>query len=183
VLVLGHGAGGGTESTDLRLISAAVAAAGYRVMLYDQPWRVAGRRIAPRPAALDEAWLGSVSRMRVGQLVVGGRSAGARVACRTAEALGAVGVVALAFPLHPPGRPGTSRAGELMAVGVPTIVIQGERDAFGTPLEVAVAAPDLRIVAVPGADHSLRCGRDEVVTAERLGVAADHVVGFLASLA
>jgi len=179
VLVLGHGAGGGTDSLDLRLVTRAVVDAGYRVVLIDQPWRVAGRRIAPRPAALDVAWLEVVQRLKATRLVLGGRSAGARVACRTAGALGADGVVALAFPLHPPGRPQASRASELSAVQAPVLVIQGERDPFGSPRDIAQAVPAARVVSVPGADHSLRCSGGEEVTAVRLGLAADAVVGFL----
>lgn len=181
-LVLGHGAGGGTDAVDLRLIGEVVAAAGFRVVLVDQPWRVAGRRIAPRPAALDAAWLEVVGRLRTGPLVVGGRSAGARVACRTSGELGASGVLALAFPLHPPGRPETSRAGELRMVASPLLVVQGERDPFGTPAQVRRAAPGARVVGVSGADHSLRCGRDERRTAERIGIAARQVVDFLGGL-
>ncbi len=115
-LVLGHGAGGGTDSVDLVAVTAAAAAAGWRVHGVDQPWRVAGKRIAPAPPRLDEAWTAVLAVLRAegllsGPLVLGGRSAGARVACRTAAAEDAAGVLALAFPLHPPGRPEKSRAG------------------------------------------------------------------------
>jgi predicted alpha/beta-hydrolase family hydrolase len=155
-LVLGHGAGGGVEAVDLQALAAAVAAAGHAVVLVEQPWRVAGRRIAPRPVVLDEAWLDAVRALRPsGPLVVGGRSAGARVACRTADAVGAAGVVALAFPLHPPGRPDRSRAAELAGSPVPTLVIQGAKDPFGTAAEVRSAVPSVQVVPVVGADHSL----------------------------
>jgi predicted alpha/beta-hydrolase family hydrolase len=156
VLVLGHGAGGGVEATDLQGLALGVAAAGFTVALVEQPWRVAGRRVAPRPADLDDAWVQVLGRLRPrGRVVVGGRSAGARVACRTAVATGAAGVVAIAFPLHPPGRPDRSRAGELHAAGVPVLVLQGTRDPFGTPVEVIAAAPGVRVLPLAGGDHGL----------------------------
>jgi uncharacterized protein len=162
-LVLGHGAGGGAEAPDLVAVADAAAGAGWRVLRVEQPWRVAGGRIAPAPPRLDLAWTAVLDRLRddgllAGPLVLGGRSAGARVACRTATASGAVGVVALAFPLHPPGRPEKSRAGELTGAGVPVLVVQGETDAFGGPEAVAAVLagqPDASVYAVPG-DHSLR---------------------------
>ena len=159
-LVLGHGAGGGVDAADLQALAAAVRSAGHAVVLVEQPWRVSGRRIAPRPAALDEAWVDAVRALRPGgPLVLGGRSAGARVACRTADDLGAAGVVALAFPLHPPGRPERSRAEELRACPVPVLVVQGDRDPFGTPGEVRRAAgrsrPRVAVVPIPGGDHGL----------------------------
>ena len=135
MLVLGHGAGGGVGAPDLGAASAQALRQGWRVVLLEQPWHVAGRKVATAPPRLDEAWLAALEQVpREGPLVVGGRSAGARVACRTAAGLGAVGVLALAFPLHPPGRPDRSRARELAlpgAAGVPVVVVQGERDAFG----------------------------------------------------
>lgn len=159
-LVLGHGAGGGVGAPDLVAATAAALAAGVAVALVEQPYRVAGRR-SPAPAAqLDEAWTSVVDQLRAGALarlplVCGGRSSGARVACRTAAATGAVGVVCLAFPLHPPGRPSApSRLPELDAVVVPTLVIQGERDPFGIPPE----SERRSVVLVPG-DHGLRAGR------------------------
>jgi predicted alpha/beta-hydrolase family hydrolase len=159
-LVLGHGAGGGIGSADLAAVAAAAAAAGWRAVLVDQPWRVAGRRIAPAPPRLDEGWTAVLTALRAeltGPLVLGGRSAGARVACRTAAAQGAAGVLALAFPLHPPGTPEKSRAAELQSVDVPLLVVQGETDAFGRPAEVAAALTGHAGVVhpVPG-DHALR---------------------------
>ncbi len=128
--------------------------------------------MAPRPDLLDEAWLSAVGALRPsGPIVVGGRSAGARVACRTAGSLGAVGVVALAFPLHPPGRPERTRAEELRACPVPVLVIQGSRDPFGSANEVAAVARGLRVVEVHGADHSLARGD--------LGPAVEAVVALL----
>ncbi|CCH90738.1 conserved protein of unknown function [Modestobacter italicus] len=166
-LVLGHGAGGGVDSADLRAVAGAGAQAGWRVLLVEQPWRVAGKRIAPAPPRLDEAWTAVLAQVRDlvdGPLVLGGRSAGARVACRTAPAQGAAGVLALAFPLHPPGRPEKSRAAELRGVGVPLVVVQGETDAFGRPAEVeaALAGHAGTVRPVPG-DHAL--GRDPAAVA------------------
>jgi predicted alpha/beta-hydrolase family hydrolase len=171
-LVLGHGAGGGIESVDLVAVTAAAAAAGWRVHGVEQPWRVAGKRIAPAPPRLDEAWTAVLADLRAagrltGPLVLGGRSAGARVACRTAADQGAHGVLALAFPLHPPGRPEKSRAGELTAVAVPLVVVQGETDAFGGPELVAAALAGhahASVYAVPG-DHALKKNVDVVAAA------------------
>lgn len=160
-LVLGHGAGGGVESTDLIAVAGAAAGAGWRALRVEQPWKVAGRRIAPAPARLDEGWTAVLGALRVageltGPLVQGGRSAGARVACRTASAQDAAGVLGLAFPLHPPGKPERSRAAELALVAVPLLVVQGRTDAFGSPAEVeaALAGHPGQVCAVPG-DHAL----------------------------
>jgi predicted alpha/beta-hydrolase family hydrolase len=170
-LVLGHGAGGGRQSADMTALAAGAAAAGWRVLRVDQPWRVAGRRVAPAPARLDEGWTAVLAALRSdgelpGALVLGGRSAGARVACRTAADQGAAGVLALAFPLHPPGRPEKSRAHELRGVAVPLLVVQGERDAFGGPGEVteALAGHPGQVRGVPG-DHALNRDVDAVVAA------------------
>jgi predicted alpha/beta-hydrolase family hydrolase len=155
-LVLGHGAGGGVESPDLVGATEAARSAGFSVALIEQPYRVAGRR-SPAPAnQLDAAWIAVVSQLRAGPLsglpiLTGGRSAGARVACRTAAETDSVGVLCLAFPLHPPGRPDKSRLSELEAVKVPTLVVQGESDPFGMP-------PNGRsrtVARVPGT-HSLK---------------------------
>jgi uncharacterized protein len=137
-MVLGHGAGGGVGAPDLVAATEAALAAGVSVALVEQPYRVAGRR-SPAPAAqLDTAWCAVVSQLRAGALaglplVVGGRSSGARVACRTAGETGAMAVLCLAFPLHPPGRPERTRLSELEAVAVPVLVVQGESDPFGMP--------------------------------------------------
>ncbi|HRY10275.1 MAG: hydrolase [Actinobacteria bacterium] len=160
-LVLGHGAGGGGLAPDLAAIAEHLPSHGVSVLLHEQPWKVAGKKVAAAPAVLDEAWVESLATLSPrGRLIVGGRSAGARVACRTAERVGADAVVALAFPLHPPGRPDRSRADEL-AVEVPLRIVQGERDPFGRPDEFPGG---LDLVAVSG-DHSLRQGLDEVVAA------------------
>jgi predicted alpha/beta-hydrolase family hydrolase len=151
LLVLGHGAGGGIGARDLVAAQRAALAAGFSVALVEQPYLVAGRR-SPAPAAqLDAAWLAVVEHLRGSlPLVTGGRSAGARVACRTAAETGAVGVLCLAFPLHPPGRPEKTRLPELEAVTVPVLIVQGESDPFGMP----PPAPGREVVTVPG-NHSL----------------------------
>jgi hypothetical protein len=165
-LVLGHGAGGGVSSRDLAAAMEAALVTGVTVALVEQPYRVAGRR-SPAPAhQLDTAWAVAVDHLHAGplqgrSLVVGGRSSGARVACRTAGAVGAVGVVCLAFPLQPPRRQGSApsprRLGELDAVPVPVLVVQGLRDPFGIP----PATKTRTVVTVPG-DHSLRSDLDAV---------------------
>jgi predicted alpha/beta-hydrolase family hydrolase len=175
-VVLGHGAGGGIEADDLRALAVAISATGRRVILVEQPWRVAGRKVAPHPQVLDLVWEEVLASLALGQLVAGGRSAGARVACRTAARLGAGGVLALAFPLHPPGRPERSRGHEL-ATGVPTLVIQGTRDAFGSADEVHLAAPMVEVAALDGADHALRVRRSSPIDPLRL--AGEAAVRFL----
>jgi uncharacterized protein len=158
-LVLGHGAGGGVEAPDLTTASQAAGAERISVALVEQPYRVAGRRSPPRAPQLDADWLTVVERLRSRELnglplIVGGRSMGARVACRTAEPSGAIAVLCLAFPLEPPrraGKPKQSRLAELEAVKVPTLVVQGERDPFGIP----PTGPFREVVKVPG-DHGLK---------------------------
>ena len=151
LLVLGHGAGGGVGARDLVAAQRAALDEGFSVALVEQPYRVAGRK-SPAPAAqLDAAWLAVIEHLRGDlPLVTGGRSAGARVACRTAAETGAVGVLCLAFPLHPPGRPETTRLPELEAVNVPVLIVQGESDPFGMP----PPGRGREIVTVPG-NHSL----------------------------
>ncbi|MFC4145968.1 alpha/beta family hydrolase [Micromonospora mangrovi] len=162
-LVLGHGAGGAVDAPDLLAVRDALVSAGLAVVRVTQPYRVAGRR-APAPAGhLDEAWTAVLAVLRerhpaVARWLVGGRSSGARVACRTAVAVGASGVVALAFPLHPPGRPERSRAAEL-ATGLPTLVVNGDRDPFGVP----APGPAVDVVVRPGETHDLK--RDPAGTA------------------
>jgi predicted alpha/beta-hydrolase family hydrolase len=140
-LVLGHGAGGGVSAPDLVAVTRAANGAGFTVVLVEQPYRVAGRRSSPPAAQLDTAWIAVLERLAKRELnglrlVTGGRSAGARVACRTAAGTGAIGVLCLAFPLVPPrrtGPPPPSRLPELDAVKVPVLVIQGRSDPFGMP--------------------------------------------------
>jgi predicted alpha/beta-hydrolase family hydrolase len=157
--MLGHGAGGGVDAPDLVAATKAANSAGFTVALVEQPYRVAGRR-SPAPARqLDAAWTAVLEQLREDPLrglpiIAGGRSAGARVACRTSAEVGAVAVLCLAFPLHPPGKgddPTKSRLAELDAVHVPTLVVQGESDPFGMPPD----GPGRTVVRVPG-NHSLR---------------------------
>jgi predicted alpha/beta-hydrolase family hydrolase len=174
--VLGHGAGGGIEAPDLRAVTTALGAAGWTVARVEQPYRVAGKR-APVPGPrLDQAFSAVVVSLRLavpdGRLILGGRSSGARVACRTAVGLGADAVLALAFPLHPPSRPERSRVEELNGAGVPVLVVQGERDPFGTPSEFPA---DATVVAVPG-DHSL------ARSASALGALGELVVTWAAGI-
>jgi uncharacterized protein len=153
-LVLSHGAGNGIEARDLAALAADLPGQGITVALFEQPWRVAGRRIATAPPTLDVGLTAAVERLRpTAPFVLGGHSAGARSAARCAARLGADGCLALAFPLHPPGRPGSSRLGELADAGVPTLVVQGERDAMGRPEEF----PDTtELTVVPAADHGFK---------------------------
>jgi uncharacterized protein len=159
-LVLGHGAGGGVGARDLVAAAEAARATGFSTALVEQPYRVAGRR-SPAPAHhLDAAWTAVIEHLRAaglapGTLVVGGRSSGARVACRTAAATRADGVLCLAFPLQPPARagkqPAASRLSELEPVGIPVLIVQGQTDRFGIPPE----GPSRTVVLVRG-DHALR---------------------------
>ena len=159
-LVLGHGAGGGVQAKDLVAVASVAHSVGVTVVLVEQPYRVAGRR-SPAPAhQLDAAWTAVIDQLLAGELdglrlLVGGRSSGARVACRTAGATGAVGVLCLAFPLQPPRRssakPAQSRLPELDAVTAPTLIVQGRRDPFGIP-----PATKMRTVVQVAGDHSLR---------------------------
>jgi predicted alpha/beta-hydrolase family hydrolase len=183
LLVLGHGAGGGVDAPDLLALAHRLPDEGVTVLRFEQPWRVAGGRVAVRPPRLDEAWLAGIATVlaAVGPglpLVTGGRSAGARVACRTANQVGAVGVVCLSFPLHLPGRPERSRLPELLAPDVPRLVLQGTRDTFGSSADLveALAGPEVdpvraagvQVVAQPGADHGGRVPRGASPTAAGL---------------
>lgn len=163
LVVLGHGAGrggsgGGVEAPDLRAARDAGVALGLRVARVEQPWLVAGRAVAEAPSRLDSAWCAVVAAVRQGApgpLVVGGRSSGARVACRTADGLGAAAVLALAFPLRPPGRTDRSRLAELLSTAVPRLVVQGSRDAFGCP----EPSDGVAVHLVRGADHGFAVRR------------------------
>jgi predicted alpha/beta-hydrolase family hydrolase len=168
-LVLGHGAGGSVEAPDLKVVTDTARAAGVSVALVEQPYRVAGRRSQAQARQLDAAWTAVVDHLRAGDLralplIVGGRSAGARVACRTAADSGAVAVLCLAFPLHAPGRSGTApintRLHELDAVTVPTLVVQGDRDPFGMP----PPGPNRTVATVRGT-HSLKGDLEAVAAA------------------
>jgi predicted alpha/beta-hydrolase family hydrolase len=176
-LVLGHGAGGGVQAKDLVAVADVAHSLGLSVALVEQPYRVAGRR-SPAPAhQLDAAWTAVIDHLVAGELrglalVVGGRSSGARVACRTAETTGAVGVLCLAFPLQPPRRkgaaPAPSRLVELDAVTVPALVVQGARDQFGIP-----PATESRTVVQVAGDHSLRTDVGAVGEAVRVWLLTD----------
>lgn len=168
VVVLSHGAGGGIEAPDLDALRRIVDD-GWTYVRVEQPWRVAGKRVAPRPATLDQAWGPIVRSLRSGRgalrgpLVVGGRSAGARVAARTAGEVGADAVLALSFPLHPPGKPDKSRAAEFQAVldaGLGQLIVQGRADPFGGPGEVRDAIPGARVREVAGTHSIGRTARD-----------------------
>jgi len=184
-VVLGHGAGGGIEVVDLVALSLSLPACGYDVVRVEQPWRLSDRKVAPRPEVLDRAWLGLLAgeeftNRRHEQLVLGGRSAGARVAARTASVLKARAVVALSFPLHPPGKPERSRREEL-SESLPTLVVQGDRDPFGRPPEFLPLAKTLEVAVVPGADHSFAVRRTAPITQVEVGeLISDHVRSWLA---
>ncbi|MED7823778.1 alpha/beta hydrolase family protein [Streptomyces chiangmaiensis] len=183
VLALSHGAGGGIGAPDLQVLARVLPAHAVSVVLVEQPWRVAGKKVAPAPKTLDVGWRGVWPVLEKPGLpvIAGGRSAGARVACRTAGELGAAAVLALSFPLHPPGRPEKSRADELLGAGVPTLVVQGGNDPFGKPEEFPKGSYD--IVEVPYGDHGLAVPRRAGITREEaLGTVADAVVKWAASL-
>ncbi|MFC8593537.1 alpha/beta hydrolase family protein [Streptomyces atroolivaceus] len=167
VLAVSHGAGGGIEARDLQALAAALPGRRVTVALVEQPWRVAGKKLAPAPRTLDTGWRGLWPALTAPGLpvVAGGRSAGARVACRTAAELGARAVLALSFPLHPPGKPEKSRADELLGVGVPALVVQGGRDPFGRPEEFPPGGHGL--VEVPYADHGFAVPRKAPLTQDQ----------------
>jgi uncharacterized protein len=169
-LVLGHGAAGGVQAPDLLAATKAATEEGFIVGLVEQPYRVAGRR-SPAPAKqLDAAWIAVVTYLTTKELaglplVVGGRSLGARVACRTVDETGGVAVLCLAFPLEPPrraGKPRQSRLSELDPITVPVLVVQGERDPFGMP----PPGPNRKVASVAG-DHGLKADVDAVAAAVR----------------
>ncbi|PVC88486.1 hydrolase [Streptomyces sp. CS090A] len=183
VLAVSHGAGGGIEARDLKALAAALPAHGVSVALVEQPWRVAGKKVAPAPKTLDTGWRGLWPALAAPGLpvVAGGRSAGARVACRTAAELGAAAVLALSFPLHPPGRPEKSRADELLGTGVPTLVVQGGNDPFGRPEEFPPGAYEL--AQVPYGDHGFAVPKKSGLTeAQAMEVLTGAVTGWLTSL-
>ncbi|MEU0410972.1 alpha/beta family hydrolase [Streptomyces griseorubiginosus] len=183
VLAVSHGAGGGIEARDLQALARVLPGHGVTVALVEQPWRVAGKKLAPAPKTLDVGWRGIWPALAKPGLPVisGGRSAGARVACRTAVELGAAAVLALSFPLHPPGKPEKSRAEELLGSGVPTLVVQGGNDPFGRPEEF----PDgsFELVEVPYGDHGFAVPkRAEISRQEAVTVITDAVVTWAGSL-
>ncbi|MFJ6614523.1 alpha/beta family hydrolase [Streptomyces sp. NPDC091289] len=183
VLAAGHGAGGGIEARDLKALAAVLPGHGVTVALVEQPWRVAGKKVAPAPKTLDTGWRGLWPALAAPGLpvVAGGRSAGARVACRTATELGAAAVLALSFPLHPPGKPERSRADELLGAGVPTLVVQGGNDPFGRPDEFPPGPYEL--TEVPHGDHGFAVPKRSGTTEEQtMRLLTDAVAGWLTSL-
>lgn len=183
VLAVSHGAGGGIEARDLKALAAALPSHGVTVALVEQPWRVAGKKLAPAPKTLDTGWRGVWPALTGPGLpvVAGGRSAGARVACRTATELGAHAVLALSFPLHPPGRPEKSRADELLGTGVPTLVVQGGNDPFGRPAEFPGGSYEL--AEVPYGDHGFAVPKRSGLTEDQaMGILTKAVTGWLSSL-
>lgn len=153
-LILTHGAGGGIDAPDLMRLARTLPQQDVSVTLVEMPWRVAGKPLAPAPPVIDECYRAALDTMRMRTpLVVGGRSAGARSAARIARSAGARGLLALAFPLHPPGKPEKSRLDELQAARVLTLVVQGENDTFGRPDEFP---GDVELTAVPFADHGFK---------------------------
>ncbi|MFJ4330094.1 alpha/beta family hydrolase [Streptomyces sp. NPDC088935] len=187
VLAVSHGAGGGIEARDLKALAAALPGHGVSVALVEQPWRVAGKKLAPAPKTLDTGWRGVWPALAAPGLPVisGGRSAGARVACRTAAGLGARAVLALSFPLHPPGKPEKSRADELLGTGVPTLVVQGGNDPFGRPEEFPEApAGTYDLIEVPHGDHGFAVPkRAEIGQEQALELITGGVAQWVGSLA
>jgi predicted alpha/beta-hydrolase family hydrolase len=177
-LLASHGAGGGVDARDLAALARELPRGGVSVALLEQPWRVAGRRIATPPRTLDAALVAAAGQVDPGlPLVVGGRSAGARSACRTAAEIGAVACLALSFPLHPPGRPERSRVEELRGAGRPVLVVQGERDTMGRPEEFPDDVPALDLVVVPGGDHAMKVPKRGPITQDE---ATDLIAGAVA---
>ncbi|MGW7446957.1 alpha/beta hydrolase family protein [Kitasatospora sp. NPDC054795] len=185
VLGLGHGTGRGIEAPDLAALAAALPAYGITVALVEQPWKVAGEKEAPASEMLDAGWVPVAERLAAEgvPLVVGGRSAGARVACRTGAASGAVAVLAMAFPLHPPGRPEDSRAAELLGSGLPTLVVQGGMDPYGGPEEFPVLPAGWRLTEVSAVDHVFAVPESTPVpAAETLALITGTVTAWLADV-
>ncbi|GGR68265.1 hypothetical protein GCM10010252_02570 [Streptomyces aureoverticillatus] len=185
VLAVSHGAGGGIEARDLQALAAALPAHGVTVALVEQPWRVAGKKVAPAPKTLDVGWRGLWPALTKPGLpvIAGGRSAGARVACRTATELGAAAVLALCFPLHPPGKPEKSRADELLGTGVPTLVVQGGNDPFGKPAEFPKGNA-YELVEIPFADHGFAVPKKaDISQDDAVKLITDAVVAWTAGMA
>ena len=177
-LLLGHGAGYGIESRDLEALARHLPRNDISVVRFEQPWRVAGRKVATAPATLDEALVAGYDRLRVRTpLVLGGRSAGARSAARCAKRLGAVGCLALSFPLHPPGRPEKSRLDELRRAGVPTLVVQGGNDPMGRPEEFPSG---IDLAVVPEADHGFKVpARASLTQADALEIVVESTLEWM----
>jgi uncharacterized protein len=191
-LVLGHGAGGGVGALDLELLAKSLPALGTTVMRFEQPWRAAGRAVSAPPPKLDEAWCAALDWLVEQEwarypLLVGGRSAGARVACRTASYTNPAAIVCLAFPFHLPGRPEKSRLSELLAPTVPRLILQGSKDSFGTAEEIRAAigkAQGVSVVELPGADHAYRVAKSSPFSpADLRTTVVAEVSGFIEAVA
>lgn len=194
LLLLGHGAGGGVESADLTALAETLPAQGISVARFEQPWRTAGKKVAPAPARLDVGFTAAMQWAEEyldahpgAELFLGGRSAGARVSCRAAAGDDRVrGVVCLAFPLHPPGRPEKSRLDELTGAGRPTMVLQGSKDTFGTADDLTGQVRRHRavsVVTVPDCGHDFRPPKRSGTTAEDVAeLVTSTTAGFIASL-
>lgn len=180
-LLLSHGAGGGVGSRDLQALAAHLPRQGVTVVLFDQPWVLAGRRVASPPPTLDDGLRAAAVRLRpTGPLVLGGRSAGARSAARCAPGLDVAGCLALAFPLHPPGRPERTRLPELAGAGVPTLVVQGENDTFGRPEEFPDDLDHVDMSVIPGGDHGFKVpARGPITQDDALGIVVEATLEWL----
>ena len=181
-VVLTHGAGGDVSAPDLVALAESLPSLGFTVSLVRMPWRVAGKKLAPRPAVIDESYRAILDGIDDEQpLILGGRSAGARSACRIAHSAGARAVLALSFPLHPPGKPEKTRLEELLGAGLPTLVIQGDRDPFGAPGEFPDPLPEgIELVGIPSADHSLKVPkRADISAAEVTALVQGSVLEWL----
>ena len=180
-LLLSHGAGRGLDAPDLMALAKALPGLGISVLLFEQPWHVAGRRVATPPATLDVGLIAAANSLRTQTpLVVGGRSAGARSGARCAKRLGARGVLALSFPLHPPGRPEKTRVAELRGAGLPMLIVQGERDPMGRPDELPTDIPGLFVAVVPEADHGLVVPKRAAISqTEALGIVVESTLEWL----
>lgn len=180
-LLLSHGAGRGVDAPDLMALAGALPGHGVTVMLFEQPWHVAGRKVATSPPTLDVGLIAAADSLRTQTpLVVGGRSAGARSGARCAKGLGARGVLALSFPLHPPGRPEKTREAELRGAGLPTLVIQGERDPMGRPEDFPSDIAGLDMTLIPEADHGLTVPKRAALSqAEALGIVVESTLEWL----
>ena len=177
-VLLSHGAGNGIDTRDLEALADHLPRNGVTVVRLEQPWKVAGRKVATPPATLDDGLVAAADRLRTRTpLVVGGRSAGARSAARCAKRLAASGCLALAFPLHPPGKPESSRLHELRAARVPTLVVQGERDTFGRPEEFP---QEVDLAVVPGADHGFKVpARGDVSQQDALDIIVESTLEWI----
>lgn len=186
-VVLGHGAGGGIHVRDLQAIAASLPDQGIEVVLVEQPWVLAGKKVAPNPARLDEGWTQLIAGLNEGPpVILGGRSAGARVAVRTATPSEAIAVVALSFPLHAPGRPEKTRADELLTSQLPTLVVQGTRDPFGSVDEIRAVVGKRKqytVVSVADADHSFKVpAKSASSTSDALVVVTTAIADFVQAL-